>query len=357
MNPRLIAFYLPQYYPNKENNEWWGPGFTEWTNVALSRPLFKGHCQPQIPGELGFYDLRLPETRQAQADLAREYGIEGFIYWHYWLDENTRLLDLPYNELLRTGKPDFPFCLAWANHPWKGKFFGANKHLVDQKYGGDDDYTKHFYYVLNAFRDPRYMKVGNKPIFYIYIPEKLPNCKHFIELWNDLARKEGFPDGIFFIGEGFDLKKEKLGLDGLAYCNHRRIAHYNAINIKNRYLRYAVWRVIHRRGLQVYEYKDAMKYFLFDKVTPEHVYPSIVPGWDTTPRLGNKAVILHNTTPKLFGQHVGEVLDSVSHRNGDDNIVFIKSWNEWAEGNYLEPSWRYGRAFLEELKKQLDLRA
>lgn len=351
---RIIAFYLPQYHPTKENDEWWGPGFTEWTNVALSRPLFKGHFQPQIPGELGFYDLRLDESRVAQADLARQYGIEGFIYWHYWLDEKTQLLEMPYKRLLETKKPDFPFCLAWANHSWKGVFFGSDNMLVEQKYGGDDDYIKHFNYVLEAFKDPRYMKVGSKPIFYIYHPTEIPDCKHFTELWNELAKKEGFSEGIHFIGEGHNLDLQKYGLNGAAYCNHRRIASHNALDIKNKYLRYATWLLTRKRDLQVYEYKDAMKYFLYDKVTPEHVYPSIVPGWDTTPRLGKKAVILTNTTPELFGKHVGEVLDSVKHRTGEENIVFVKSWNEWAEGNYLEPSWKYGRKFLEELKKQLD---
>ena len=353
---RLIAFYLPQYHPTPENDEWWGKGFTEWTNVALSRPLFRGHEQPQIPGELGFYDLRLDESRIAQADLAKEYGIEGFIYWHYWLDENTRLLDLPYKRLMESKKPDFPFCLAWANHSWKGVFFGAkNRVLAEQKYNGDEDYTKHFYHVLEAFRDKRYMKVGDKPIFYIYSPKLMPDCKHFTELWNKLAIKEGFLNGIHFIGEGIALKdKEKYGLNGVSYTNHRRIAAYNSVNCKNKYLQYFIWLLTKKRGLQVYEYKDAMKYFLNDKVTPESVYPSIVPNWDTTPRLGRNAVILHNSTPELFSQHVAEVLQSVSHKDEENNIVFIKSWNEWAEGNYLEPSRKYGRAYLEEIKKQLN---
>ena len=353
---RLIAFYLPQFHPTKENDEWWGPGFTEWTNVALSRPLFKGHWQPQIPGELGFYDLRLDETREAQAELAREHGIEGFIYWHYWLNKDTRLLDLPFSRLMETKRPDFPFCLAWANHSWKGVFFGSDKMLIQQEYGGDEDYVKHFHYVLDAFHDPRYMTVNGKPLFYIFNPTGIPDCRHFVELWNSLAQKNDFPDGLHFIGESVPLEeKDKYGLDGVSYSYHRRIASYNSLEIKNKYLRYATWLLIKKRGLQVYEYKDAMKYFLKDKVTPEHVYPSIVPGWDTTPRLGKKAVVLTNSTPELFGEHVSQVLDSVAHRNGDENIVFIKSWNEWAEGNYLEPSWKYGRAFLEALKSQIDI--
>ena len=353
--PRLIAFYLPQYYPTKENDKWWGKGFTEWTNVALSRPLFKGHLQPQIPGELGFYDLRLEETRIAQAKLAQEYGIEGFIYWHYWLNENKQMLERPYEEMLHTGKPDYPFCLAWANHSWKGVFFGTrNKTLIEQKYGGDSDYTKHFFYVLDAFNDPRYIKVNNKPVFYIFNPHLLPDCKYFTDLWNKLAVKEGLKEGIHFIGERVELtEKEKYGLDAVSYSNHRTIGSYNLLNIKNKYLRYATWKLIKKKGLQVYEYSEAMKYFLNDRVTPDCVYPSIVPNWDTTPRLGKDAVILHNSTPELFTKHVREVLDSVKHKKNENNIVFIKSWNEWAEGNYLEPSWKYGRKYLEALHREI----
>lgn len=353
--PRVIAFYLPQYHPTKENNEWWGSGFTEWTNVALSRPLFKGHEQPQIPGELGFYDLRLEQTKIDQAKLAKEYGVEGFIYWHYWLGDDKILLDTPYIDTLKSGKPDFPFCLAWANHSWKGVFFGSDKMLVEQKYSGKDDYEKHFYYVLEAFKDKRYIRVDGKPLFYIYHPTEIPNCKEFVALWQMLAIKEGL-HGIHFIGEGIKVKdKNKYGLDGVSYTNHRKIASHNALSIKNKYLRYITWRLIKKKGLQVFEYADAMKYFLNDKVTPENVYPSIVPNWDTTPRLGKKAVILKNSTPELFQQHVREVLQSVAHKKKEHNIVFVKSWNEWAEGNYLEPSWKYGKAYLEVLKEELEL--
>ena len=150
---RLIAFYLPQFHPIPENDKWWGKGFTEWISVTTAKPLFRGHRQPLIPGELGYYDLRLPEVRNAQAQLAQEYGIEGFCYWHYWLGGRKRLLERPFEEVLRSGQPDFPFCLAWANHDWKGVFFGAkNRLLIKQEYPGKDDYIEHFYAMLNAFR-------------------------------------------------------------------------------------------------------------------------------------------------------------------------------------------------------------
>ncbi len=353
---RLLAFYLPQFHPTAENDEWWGKGFTEWTNVALSRPLFKGHDQPQIPGELGFYDLRLKTTIEDQAKLAKEHGIEGFIYWHYWLGENETVLDLPMKNLMKNQKLDFPFCLAWANHSWKGVFFGSNKTLLEQKYGGEKDYTTHFYHVLPMLKDKRYVKYKGKPVFYIFSPKNLPDCKNFIELWQNLAVKEGFNSGIHFIGEGIELNnKEKYGLDAVAYSNHRKIASYNALKIKNKYLRYFTWKIIKKRGLKVYNYEDAMKYFLNHKKTPENVYPSIVPNWDTSPRLGKNAVILHNSTPELFGKHVEKTFESVKHKDPEGNFIFIKSWNEWAEGNYLEPSWKYQREYLETLKQKIEL--
>ena len=166
--PRLIAFYLPQFHPIPENDEWWGRGFTEWTNVAKAVPLFRGHYQPHFPADLGFYDLRVPEVREAQAAMAKAYGIEGFCYYHYWFGHGRRLLERPFNEVLSSGKPDFPFCLCWANDTWTGIWHGApNKVLIEQRYPGVEDYKAHFYALLDAFRDPRYMTVDGKKIFII----------------------------------------------------------------------------------------------------------------------------------------------------------------------------------------------
>ena len=194
-NVRVIAFYLPQFHPTPENDRWWGKGFTEWTNVGKAKPLFKGHYQPRVPADLGYYDLRLPETRQAQADMAREYGIEGFCYWHYWFGNGKQLLQRPFNEVLNSGKPDFPFCLAWANHSWEDKQFnkdGGHKMLMEQLYPGDEDYIAHFNAVLPAFQDPRYIRIHGNPIFVVYSPKEIPNPPHFIELWQKLASQHGF---------------------------------------------------------------------------------------------------------------------------------------------------------------------
>ena len=202
---RVIAFYLPQFHPIKENDEWWGKGFTEWTNVGKAKPLFKGHYQPRVPADLGYYDLRMPEVREAQADMAREAGIEGFMYWHYWFGNGKQILERPFNEVLSSGKPDFPFCLGWANHSWTRRTWNsdAQKHknldLMIQEYPGDEDIVQHFDNVLPAFKDKRYIAVDGKPMFLIYDPEALPDAKHFINIWQNLAKKNGL-SGIHFVG-------------------------------------------------------------------------------------------------------------------------------------------------------------
>jgi lipopolysaccharide biosynthesis protein len=188
---RVIASYLPQFHPIPENDEWWGKGFTEWTNVGKAKPLFRGHYQPKVPADLGYYDLRLPETRQAQADLAKEYGVEAFCYWHYWFGNGRRLLERPFNEVLTSGKPDFPFCLGWANHSWEDKQFskeGTNRMLMEQLYPGEADYINHFNALLPAFKDKRYIRVDDKPLFMIYAPFLFNDVSNFISLWQKLAR-------------------------------------------------------------------------------------------------------------------------------------------------------------------------
>lgn len=226
---RVIAMYLPQFHPIPENDDVWGKGFTEWNNVAKARPLFRGHHQPNIPADLGFYDLRLPETRELQAKLAREAGVEGFMYWHYWFGNGKRLLERPFDEVLESGKPDFPFCLGWANHSWKTSTwttmgnFQANHMICEQQYLGDEDYIMHFNYCLKAFKDPRYIKVDGKPFFLLYNALDLPDCHHFFDLWNKLAKENGFP-GIHFVGlaSGWDSEIDKqfsLGYDAVMHGN------------------------------------------------------------------------------------------------------------------------------------------
>jgi hypothetical protein len=360
---RPIAFYLPQFHPIPENDEWWGKGFTEWTNVVKARPLYKGHYQPHLPADLGFYDLRVPEVRQAQADLAREHGIEGFCYWHYWFAEK-KLLERPFNEVLNTGKPNFPFCLAWANDTWSGIWHGdPERVLIEQTYGNLEDTKRHFYEVLPAFQDPRYLSVDGKPLFVIYKPEGLPEPQDFIHCWQELALTNGLK-GIYFLGlQSSCWNYVQLDFDGeivdtLGYFwsnfNHQesntRIYRLFQKLTKRDY--YSVIRRIRKRP-KIYSYQDAIDFGLPEVDPALDQYPVVIPNWDNTPRSNVRGVVLHGSTPELFRIQLEKAVAQVNERPAEKQLIFIKSWNEWAEGNYLEPDQQYGTAYLRVIKETL----
>ena len=348
---RLIAFYLPQFHPIPENDRWWGAGFTEWTNVARARPLFPGHYQPRLPADLGFYDLRVPEVRAAQAALARAHGIEAFCYWHYWF-AGKRLLERPFDEVLATGEPDFPFCLAWANGTWSGIWHGApDRILIEQTYPGRADHEAHFRVLLQAFADPRYVTVDDAPLFVVYAPHELPDARRTTDLWRELAVRAGLP-GLHLVAvcqNGLSIDVHVMGFDAVVICNQVRIAWPKSLTHARLRRARGWYRTVRGWPVDVYRYADAMRYFLDDVPSGVTRYPAIIPGWDNTPRSGSRGVVLHDATPELFGRHVRQALAQVAAHEPERRIVFIKSWNEWAEGNYLEPDERYGRSFLEEL--------
>lgn len=374
---RLIAFYLPQFHPIPENDAWWGKGFTEWTNVSRARPLFKGHYQPRIPADLGFYDLRLAEVWEAQAELASRAGIEGFCYWHYWF-AGRRLLERPVAEMLRTGRPEFPFCLGWANETWTGVWYGAsNRVLMEQTYPGQQDHEAHFQAVLPAFRDPRYLRVLGKPIFVIYRPHLIPSISEFMKLWRRWATDAGLA-GIHFVANlsavhnSFNHVRE--GFDGWTYSN---VAHIARLSVEERLAlagekdghRWVSWAAKVQAGLSrkistaqkrvlkhpthVYSYKEAILAFERAAQYFQGAYPCIAPNWDNSPRSGRNAVILHRSTPELFREHVHRVLRLAAPFAPENRLVFVKSWNEWAEGNYLEPDMKFGCAYLDVLREEL----
>jgi lipopolysaccharide biosynthesis protein len=354
---RVIAFYLPQYHPIPENDEWWGKGFTEWTNVGKAKALFKGHYQPRVPADLGYYDLRVPETRQAQADMAKEYGLEGFIYWHYWFGNGKRLIERPFNEVLSSGDPDFPFCLAWANETWKGFAHGMTNRniLIEQKYPGVADYTAHFYEVLPAFKDKRYIQVDGKPLFMIYKPLEEPEVVVFMDTWRALATENGLK-GIYFVGHCIDakFKTEEVLANGFDAVNSTRLFNYNLNHRTFGQKVYNRLNKIFRNVPAAFPYKVVSKYFVVpEEDSIENVYPSIIPGWDHSARSGREGLVLTNSTPKYFGEHVQEVFNLLEDKRPEHKIVFLKSWNEWAEGNYMEPDLRWGTKYLETLKKLL----
>ena len=378
---RVIALYLPQYHRVKENDEIWGKGFTEWTNVAKARPQFKGHVQPQLPSELGFYDLRMDEVREEQAKLAKEYGIEGFCYWHYWFGKGKRILEMPFNRVVETGKPNFPFCLSWANHSWSTSTWNDAKKVKDdveflkQEYLGEEDYREHFYALLPAFKDKRYITVDGKLLFSIFAPVSFPDdeLKQFMKVWNELAREnelKGFhfvakissvakltdPDFKERLKSGYAPTFDKyldMGFDAIWTNNMRR-----AEILSNGFFRIWLKRVLYHglkiRTIDKYKYKDIVNNYFCETDSKENIYPTIVPRWDKTPRQGNRASIYYQGSPELFEKHVRDAIEAVKNKAPEHQIIFLQAWNEWGEGNYIEPDIYYGRAYLEALKTALD---
>ena len=380
-NVRVIAVYLPQFHRIKENDEIWGPGFTEWVNVAKARPLFKGHYQPQLPSELGFYDLTNEKARIAQADLAKQYGVEGFCYWHYWFGNGKRILDEPINDVIRTGKPNFPFCFAWANHSWttstwnNAKAIKKDCEFLKQEYLGVDDYIAHFNALLPAFKDPRYITVDGKLLFAIFDPEAIPDkeISSFINVWNKLAVENGLA-GFHFVARiassnkltDQDAKQRinggyidyynkylNLGFDAI-WSNHMRRSEILSYGYKRFWLRRAFIHAFKKRVVSKYDYKKIITHYFTKEDSNEDVYPMVVPRWDKTPRQGKLADIFVNSSPELFEKHMGQAVDIVKGKEPQHRIIFLQSWNEWGEGNYIEPDIKYGRKYLEALKKAID---
>ncbi len=349
---RVLAFHLPQFHPIPENDEWWGKGFTEWTNTAKARPRFPGHYQPHIPADLGFYDLRLPEARAAQAELARDHGVHGFIYWHYWFGNGRKLLERPVDEIVSSGEPDFPFAIGWANQTWSGIWHGAeDRVLMEQLYPGRDDERAHFEYLLPSFTDSRYVTVDGRPLFYVFRPEQLPNAAAFVERWQGMAVEAGLP-GLYLVAEVSDLLGQgpsyvRTAADGFDASQYIRLPTEQSA-VGNFTMRAA-----RKLGIgEVFRYSATPIGPPADERLGR-AYSAIYPGWDNSPRSGRRAVILHGSTPERFRHHVRHAIGAVHDFPDDERLVFIKSWNEWAEGNHLEPDRRFGTEYLEVIRDEL----
>jgi hypothetical protein len=356
---RCIAYYLPQFHPTRENDQFWGKGFTEWTNVTKAKPLFRNHLQPFLPSDLGFYDLRIPEVREQQAALAKEAGIYGFCYWHYWFGNGKKTLERPLQDVMYTKKPDFPFCIAWANDTWSGRWHGLDDKIIfKQEYPGKKDYTDFFYDCLPMFEDSRYIKVNNKPLFKLYKPLDLPDIEMFLELWRNLALQHGF-GGMYFVGIG-DKSCISKGYDGF-------VSNGPVIPEKARYktkFDSAFYLLFGKRladkvrnfphsGPQVFKYADVVEAILNEPLDTCE-FPMVLPNWDNTPRSLRRGTVLQGSTPGLYGKYLEKALKLVTNKIPGEQIVFIKSWNEWAEGNVLEPSLDWGDAYLKETKEILE---
>ena len=360
MNVRPIALYLPQYHPIPENDSWWGEGFTEWTNVSKARPRFSRHFQPHVPADLGFYDLRLPEARQAQADLAREYGIYGFCYYSYWFN-GKRLLSRPFDETLASGQPDFPFCLCWANENWTRIWDGLDKDiLMEQSYSEEDD-RQHIRWLANAFRDKRYIKVGERPLFLVYRARSIPDPVKTTSIWRDEARKLGFRELYLCRVESFAEEHECpacLGFDASVEFQPDWSS-FPTLTMPLR--RGRMWQYLTRWGLSseayqqndVYSYKRVAELMRRRDLPPYKRFPCVTPGWDNSSRRKRGAIILKGSTPKLYRRWLEATLARFEPYGPGENLMFINAWNEWGEGSHLEPDKRWGRAYLEATRSAL----
>jgi lipopolysaccharide biosynthesis protein len=358
--PLLISVLLPQFHPIPENDRWWGKGFTEWTNVSKAKPLFPGHYQPHLPGELGFYDLRLPETRQQQADLASEYGINGFCYYHYWFN-GRRLLNRPLDEILASGKPDFPFCICWANENWTRAWDGRDREVLMQQNYSDQDDAEHINFLLPYLSDSRYIRVDGKPLLIVYKTENLPDPNRTFALWRDVAAKNGLGELCIAQfeanGQGTARDPRELGLDlSIEFTPDWRRLGGSMYSTPKARLAMALGLISKAyKKHKVCDYQRMVNEAI-NKPTPNYPFVRCVsPGFDSTSRRPNNATIIVNSTPNLYEKWLRDTILWTKKNNCEKHqIVFINAWNEWAEGNHLEPDQKHGRAYLEATKRAIE---
>jgi lipopolysaccharide biosynthesis protein len=354
---RALAFYLPQFHPIPENDRWWGRGFTEWRSVVRARPLFPGHYQPHLPADLGFYDLRVPEARDAQAELAREAGLDGFCYFHYWFD-GRRLLGRPFDEVLATREPDFPFCLCWANEDWTRTWDGGltGDVLVRQTYSRSDDLA-HIRWLAEAFTDSRYVRVDGKPLFVVYRAAQLPEPARTTDIWREEASRLGIGDLYLARVESFWDERDDpraLGFDTAIEFQP------DGENLPPPLRSGRAWRLLGQVGLAspaygerlVMSYPELAATALRKPISDYPRFPCVTPRWDNSPRRPDGGGwIFTGSTPEVYERWLREVVARA--RRTSTELVFVNAWNEWAEGNHLEPCQDWGRSYLEATRRAL----
>ena len=363
---KTIAFYLPQFHPIPENDKWWGKGFTEWHNVRKAKSLFKGHRQPQVPGELGYYDLRNNETRHKQAELAQKYGIGAFCYYHYWFN-GKQLLETPVTQMLADSDCNMPFCLCWANENWSRAWDGKDREILMEQTYSLEDHQAHSEHLCKIFTDRRYLKSEGKPVFIIYRIGKIPDAERFIHILNEAAIKAGF-NGVRVFAVRYpscNIPDETLATWGINdivdFEPNAKDIPRNSIIGKAFRLGQRAWNSFAKKwkGPEFYsilkiDYKSVVQKALrlYESQNDRH-YPTVFPNWDNSPRR-KAAVIIQNDSPDDFAQWVHSAADILRKRPEEDQFLFINAWNEWAEGAHLEPDQEMGRSFLEAFKKGIE---
>ena len=368
---KIIAFYLPQFHAFPENDEWWGKGFTEWTNVKSAKPLFKGHYQPRVPLNKNYYNLTDVNALKWQADIAKKYGIYGFCYYHYWFDGHM-LMEKPMELMLENKEVDLPFCICWANENWtKAWAQHSRKVLIAQTYGDRKDWERHFNYLLPFFKDKRYIYKDGMPVFVIYRPELIPTLRPMLELWDQLAKQNGLK-GIVYMYQQHDYDHRTADTGDLfsyaiEYEPGRVRGYYPKFPKKEQQI--CSFKISFRRGLNLlvnklhlkqtklssvcYSYDDAWKRILALKPTDNKLMPGAFVDWDNTPRYKSRASIFQGATPEKFERYLTQ---QICHARDDykKDMIFMFAWNEWGEGGYLEPDEKYGYGMLEAVHNALD---
>lgn len=356
-----LAIYLPQFHTIPENDKAWGVGFTEWINVRKAKPMFDGHYQPHIPhNNVGYYDLRNSEVLIQQAALAKEYGIYGFAFYHYWFN-GKRLLETPLDKMLKTGTPDFPFCYIWANENWTKRWDGREGEvIIQQDYSSMDDENHIRFLCEKVFSDYRYIKVDNKPVFIVYRTELLPEIIKTSAIWNEIAKEYGF-GGIYLIRvESFvsDIDPSAIGFDASMEFqpNWNNMPDRLTGSINDKLLEMLHIKVNPSQRHKIFSYKDLVeKNISFPKKSKYKCYPGITPMWDNSARRKIDATIFKDSSPYLYEKWLKEIVAKFQTYSESESFLFINAWNEWAEGCHLEPCSKWGKGYLEATKKALNM--
>lgn len=368
---KIIAFYLPQYHAIPENDAWWGKGFTEWTNVKKAKPVLEGQVQPKVPLDQNYYCLLDDQVKKWQAKIAKEAGVYGFCYYHYWFN-GKMLLEKPAEQMLQDRDVDIPFCFSWANEPWSRSWKGESQNvLMEQSYGDKEDWRAHFEYLLPFFKDERYIKEDGRPMFIIYKPDIMPECYEMLAYWTELAREAGFL-GMHFGCQFPSSFREKKNQENFQFAIefeplYTQTARQEFINISSGrgkaklFLKHPLlfgeicakkFRTKYLKKPAVFDYEKTCELMTARSPIFANAVPGMFTSWDKTPRNGSRATIYTGSTPATFKKYLDKQVEraaSVYH----SEYLFITAWNEWGEGAYLEPDVEHGYGYLESVKSVL----
>jgi len=357
MDSKIIAYYLPQFHETIENNQWWGKGYTEWRNAKNAKPLFRGHYQPREPYKDNYYDLLDVDVMRKQAQMAEKYGVYGFAFYHYWFGDERKMLEKPAENLLKSKDVNMRFCFAWANENWTRTWEGPGGEkevLMNQKYGDETDWKAHFDYLKDFFADERYIKKDGKPVLMIYRLDKIPCYKKMFDYWQELAIQAGLP-GIYIIQMYYKEEQIRRGIDAYALYVPAVFWGIKRDNVRSEVIQYLQKKLAYKNIpfaiaqflYDTYDYDKSYEYIL-SRNYKKNEYMGAFTDFDNTARRGTRAAIWKGVSPKKFCYYLTKIIEKSSKENKE--FVFINAWNEWGEGNYLEPDKKYGFGYLKAIK-------